>query len=430
MKCMAHMASIWLIYRFAIDYLPKDRALLTSILFVFNPMHEVTTYWYMTAPYILSPALIMYAHNLVRHRSYTKSLIFGVLGSFMGYMSPPYAFGLAIIFLVEKAYKKTLIFLAPGVAYVIYYFWIAGLHPAAEHRLQHNMTLGTWLRNCVVQVMSFFDSSIGPSFFLKIWWSINSIGLLSLCLAIIVCIVMFSNFRSQHRPIPTSLLWGLVAVLVLSFGMVSLADIYGNRIFNLGNRLSVYGALLMTFLVMSIPLSRKLMVVLAFAFVLPIFGLSDHWKSWNAHQETVIQKIKDNTELSQLGENDIVLVLGNMYSRLGPFSHIDFLSMPWVITAIFQETVKTKAIMPLNTYAYVDGDRVVDPKSLVSIEIKKDFYLYDSESNRLEKFSTAELPDILARRPLEIRHWIQLFKGTGVESVITYMSPRLSYIFR
>jgi hypothetical protein len=119
-----------------------------------------------------------------------------------------------------------------------------------------------------------------------------------------------------------------------------------------------------------------------------------------------------------------------MHSRLGPFSHIDFLSMPWVVTAIFQETVKTKAIMPLNTYAYVDGDRVVDPKSLVSIEIKKDFYLYDSESNRLEKFSTAELPDILARRPLEIRHWIQLFKGTGVESVVTYMSPRLSYIFR
>ena len=129
-KFTTHIFSIWFIYKFSLDYLPKDRAFLFSVLFVLNPMHEVTEYWYMTVPYILSPALIMYSHNLVRHKYYTKSLIFGVVGCFMGYMSPPYVFGLSISFLIEKKYKKMLIFLGPGIAYIIYYFSISILYPS------------------------------------------------------------------------------------------------------------------------------------------------------------------------------------------------------------------------------------------------------------------------------------------------------------
>ena len=428
-KWIAHILAIWLVFRFAIDYLPKDRAFLLAVFFVFNPMHETTEYWYGTIPYILAPALIMYAHSLIRHELEFSSLVVGMLGSFMGYMSPPYAFGLATTFFLEKAYKKAIIFLAPGITYVIYYFSIAALHPSTEHRVQYGMTLVTWLKNCVVQIVAFLDSAIGPSFFLKIWWSISSISLLSLCLAIIVFMAMLLNFRSRRGSISVSLLLGLVAVLVLSFGMVSLADIYGHRVFNLGNRLSVYGALLTTFLVMSIPHSGKLLVALALVYILPSFGLSDHWKSWNAHQKKVIETIRDSGELSILKEDDILLVSGNMYSRLGPFSHIDFFNMPWVVTSIFEESVKTKLIMPLNTYAYLDGDRIVDPKSSIAVAVIRDFYVYDSEQSRLIKFSKTELPEVLGKRPPEIRHWAQLMNGVWVESGITYLGPRLAYIF-
>ncbi len=425
-KWLAHILSVWLVYRFATDYLPRDRALLAAAFFVFNPIHETTQYWYMTVPYILAPALIMYSHRLTRNQAYAKSLTIGVLGSFMGYMSPPYAFGLSVIFLMEKSYKKALIFLTPGIAYIFYYFSIASLQPSAERRVQFDMTFGRWLQNFLVQTVAFFDSFIGPSFFLKIWWSITSVGLLSWCLVLISCALMPVYFRSKRGSISASLFWGLIAVLFLSFGMVSLADIYGHRAFNLGNRLSVYGALLTTFLVMSLPLSRKLLVALAFCFVLPIFGLSDHWKDWNAHQIAVVKNIKENPELSRLMEEDIILVSGNMYSHLGVFSHIDFFNMPWVVTAIFQETVKARAIMPLNTYAFLDGDRIVDPKSLVSISVTKDFYLYDSSENKLTVISRAELPNVLARRPVETRHWAQWAKGTSIEVGITYLSPRLA----
>ena len=428
-KFCSHILSVWLVYRFSIDYLPQDRAFLSAVFFVFNPMHEATEYWYMTVPYVLAPALIMCAHGLVRRQDYTKSLMVGIIGSFMGYMSPPYAFGLAVIFLIEKSYKKAAIFLIPGVIYIIYYFSISSLHPAAERRVQFDMTISKWLQNFIVQFVAFFDSFIGPSFFFKIFYSISSIGFMSWFLALVVCILIRVYFRSKRGSISASLFWGLVAVLFLSFGMLSLADIYGHRVFNLGNRLSVYGALLATFLFMSLPLTRKLLAALALFFVFPIFGVSDHWKAWNAHQVGVVKKIQVNAELLSLKKDDILLVSGNMYSRLGPFSHIDFFNMPWVVTAIFQEAVKTRSIIPLNTYAYLDGDLIVDPKSVVSIAVTKDFYLYDSDKDKLTMILRAELPNILATRPLEMRHWAQLAKGTWIEIGIATLSPRLSSFF-
>ena len=138
---------------------------------------------------------------------------------------------------------------------------------------------------------------------------------------------------------------------------------------------------------------------------------------------------EDEQQFISNWEEDIILVSGNMYSHLGVFSHIDFFNMPWVVTAIFQERVKARAIMPLNTYTYLDGDRIVDPKSLVSISVTKDFYLYDSSENKLTVISRAELPNVLASRSVEIRHWAQWAKGTYIEIGITYLSPRLAYLF-
>jgi len=36
---------------------------------------------------------------------------------------------------------------------------------------------------------------------------------------------------------------------------------------------------------------------------------------------------------------------------------------------------------------------------------------------------------LLADRPREIRHWVQLAKGSWIESGIVSLSPRLAYLF-
>jgi len=428
-KWLSCLLSIILIYRFALDYLPNNRALLAAILLVFNPVHETTMYWYMTVTYTLTPALIMLSHYFVRHEKYLKGVVVGIFGSFMYYISPPYGIGLAVIFLFEKSYKKAAIFILPALLYIAYYFTISAIQPSAEHRISHGMTIWHLLKNFLLEIPALFDSLIGPSFWLKVYYSIASIELFSLALAGLIIVFMIKNARFEKCKISYSLLGGLVAVCLLSFGMFAISDIMGHRAFNLGNRLSVYGSVLIAFLAAPISSNRILLPILAICFVLPTFGLSDHWKSWNASQIQIINRVQNNQDLKKLTASDTLLVADNMYSKLGPFSHIEFFNMPWNVDAIFKTVVKCKNILPLNSYVYLKDQRLIDDKSFVNIEVKKDLYLYKSGSDQLIKISPEQLPEILENRPREIRHWVQFFKDTWIETAITSLSPRLSFLF-
>lgn len=429
-KWFSCVLSIIFVYRFSLDYLQRDRALLVALLFVFNPVHEVTMYWYMVAAYVLTPSIIMLAHHYVRNEKYSRGFLVGCLGSFMGYVSPPYGIGLAAIFILEKSYKKALIFMLPALLYISYYFTIFIIQPSAEHRISHGLTIGHLIKNYLLEIPAFFDSLIGPSFWLKIYYSIGAISFFSLVLALLVVIFMVKNLRTERSKIPPSLLGGLIVVLLLSFGIFAIADIFGYRAFNLGDRLSVYGSLLIAFLVATIPLNRRFLALLAICFVLPTFGLSDHWKSWNATQIKIINRIKNNQDLKDLSESDTLLVADNMYSKLGPFSHIDFFNMPWNVDAILKPVVKCKNVIPLNTYIHFDGHQLIDDTSYISIEIVKDIYLYKSADDTLTKITPEQLSDILAKRPIEIRHWVQMLKGTRVGAFISDLSPRFAAVIK
>jgi hypothetical protein len=428
-KWISCVLSIIFIYRFALDYLPKNRALLAAMLLVFNPVHETTMYWYMTVTYTLTPALIMLSHHFVRNKRYKFGVLIGCLGSFMGYESPPYGVGLAVIFLLEKSYKKAAIFILPALLYIAYYFTVSAIQPSAEHRISHSMTMGHLMKNYLLEIPAFFDSLIGPSFWLKVYYSIASIEFFSITLAVLIILFMIKNARFEQCKISASLLGGLVVVCLLSFGMFAISDIMGHRAFNLGNRLAVYGSLLIAFLVASISSNRILLPIVAICFVLPTFGLSDHWKSWNASQIQIIDNVQNNQDFKKLTASDTLLVADNMYSRLGPFSHIEFFNMPWNVDTIFKPIVKCKNILPLNSYVYLKDQRLIDDKSFVNIEVNKDLYLYKSGNDELIKISPEQLPEILANRPREIRHWVQFFKDTWIETAITRLSPRLSFLF-
>jgi hypothetical protein len=371
----------------------------------------------------------MLSHHYVRHEKYTKGFLAGCLGSFMWYVSPPYGIGLAVIFLLEKSYKKAAVFILPALLYIAYYFTVSAIQPAAEHRISHSMTMGHLIKNYLLEIPAFFDSLIGPSFWLKVYYSIASIEFLSMALAVLIIVFIIKNARFEKCKISASLLGGLVAVCLLSFGMFAISDIMGHRAFNLGNRLAVYGSLLTAFLVASISSNRILLPIVAIYFVLPTFGLSDHWKSWNASQILIIDNVRNNQDLKKLTESDTLLVADNMYSKLGPFSHIEFFNMPWNVDAIFKPVVKYKNILPLNSYVYLKDQRLIDDKSFVNIEVNKDLYLYKSGNDQLIKISPEQLPEILANRPREIRHWVQFFKDTWIETAITRLSPRLSFLF-
>ena len=146
-KWLIHVVSIYLIYIFALDYLKKDRALLASILFIFFPIHDSTTYWFMTTTYIFTPALIMYCHYLFRNEKIYIGMPVLFLASFLSYSSPPYIFGLSIIFLFERLYKKSFLFILPGIFYTLFYFFISfSFGDNIEKRIDYTLTFSRFIK--------------------------------------------------------------------------------------------------------------------------------------------------------------------------------------------------------------------------------------------------------------------------------------------
>jgi len=71
----------------------------------------------------------------------------------------------------------------------------------------------------------------------------------------------------------------------------------------------------------------------------------------------------------------------------------------------------------------------VDPKFGGRYPLESKIYVYNSEANTVSPIGLAAVPQLLAARPREIRHWVQLAKGTWIESSIVALSPRLAYLF-
>ncbi|NHQ59179.1 hypothetical protein G9409_01005 [Chlorobium sp. BLA1] len=430
-KVAAHILSLLCVYRFAIDYLPRDRAIMMSSLFVLYPLHDTTMYWYMTVPYVFFPAVMMYAHSLFRHEHLFPGFILALFGAFGGYFSPPYVFGLTAIFIYERKFREAVLFAFPGIIYIVYYFFIKYAFSGIEKRINSSLTIADYIRQLLLQPLSFIDAAFGPSYWLKVYYSIGSITLLSglIVLVIVVLLLIRIPLFSKRPDVPKSLFIGLFITLVLSFAMFALTGLYHHSAFNLGNRTTVYGSLLIALLIAILPFNRKTVVVLALIFIIPLFGLSDHWKRWNAHQKNIIENIHTNSSLKALEPESTLLVTGNVYSRLGPFSHIELFSMPWVVKAIFKDSVKCRNIIAITSYLHLEKQTLVDPKFGGQYYLESPIYLYDSDKDALRLIKLSEVPVLLSAHPREIRHWVQLTKGSWIESSIVGLSPRLAYLF-
>ena len=432
-KIAALASSMYFVYKFFTDYFCKDRAVLAAVVFVLYPLHEATTYWYMAMPYVFWASVILYSHYLIRNNTIGYGVIILTLGSFSFYASPPYIFGLAIIFFFEKKFKKAIIFIVPGLLYVAYYFWIKFNYAGVERRINPDLVALDFLKQVLMQFLSFVESTLGPSYWLKVFYAIESIGVISVIIVSLMSFFAFINVEkiSKAPAVHKALLVGLASVLILSFGMYALTGLYSHSAFNLGNRSTVYMSLLIAFLLaLLLPANKKSLIFFLIIFLMPVFGLSDHWKSWNSHQKIIIENIQGNQDLKKIEVNSTLIVTGNIYSKLGTYAHIEFFSMPWNVSSIFKDSANTKNIIALTPYIIIEGDYIIDPKFDKKYSLKGKLYVYDSEKNLVSIISAKDMPKLIKRHPEVIRHWVQLFKNTWVQNVIVWLSPRLVYLFK
>jgi hypothetical protein len=362
----------------------------------------------------------------------------GTIGAFSGYLSPPYVFGLSLILFIRKEYSKGFLFITPGLLYIIYYFYIKINFPFVEKRINDDINVFFFLKGISIQFFAIIDSLIGLSALIKIYYSTLSIGVFtfSICFYIIFSLWWYIGNTCQiedqiiiDRNNLNKLLIGSISVLVLATAMFALTGLYVPSPFNLGNRSLVYGSLLVAVFFASLNINRKNLLIVGLIFLFPIFGLSDHWKDWNKQQLSIINNIKNHQGLRALKKNDILIVIGNNYNKLGPYSHIEFFSMPWVVNSIFKDFSAIENSVAITQTIFLEGDEMVDSKFGVRYSIKDDIYIYDSENNALRPGTRIDIENLIMNRKQEIRHWVQLARGTYVESAIVYLSPRLQYLF-
>ncbi len=106
------MEYVFFIFRFLTNYLKLIEHCWGSILFILFPLHDATTYWYMALVYIIPAALLSYSCHHLLNNSWLKSFLYGLLGASFFYTSPPFVFGLGMVFAFQRNYKKFLFFIS------------------------------------------------------------------------------------------------------------------------------------------------------------------------------------------------------------------------------------------------------------------------------------------------------------------------------
>ncbi|MGE5415532.1 MAG: hypothetical protein ACM3UZ_01975 [Acidobacteriota bacterium] len=429
-KSFTMVACTAMIYVFAKDYLGRISAFMFSILVILYPTHDSTNYWIIGHYLPVTLALIMLAHYLINHDRIIGGQIINFLGAFFSYASPPVGFGLSIIFLMKKEYKKFVIFLWPHVIYVAYYVAVSLVFKLGQYRTE-NTGIMTIIKAYVIQLASAIDAFIGPSFILKIFSSISVFHLLATVLGLLfIALVLLIPFPETDNRFDSKIIYAFGLIALLAFGMFSLTGGFMQNDFNLTNRVTIYGSLLMSALIIRLFIwNRRIGAFFIALVLLSSLGISEHWKDWNYEQQIIISNIKLNKELHKaINEEKPIYVSFGQYSRLGPMSHIEFFISN--SSQIFQYALgKQVRTIPLNQNCKVVGNDIVDTKYNTSYQIEDYVYVYDSRTDKLVKFNKSNLEKYIASLPSENRHLIQLLGPGVIRDTLLKAVPRLQYLF-
>ncbi len=429
--------SYFVVYIFFKQYFEKWQAICISLFFILFFTHDSINYWQITLPTLVVPALAMYAHHLINNNKSIKGFLTSFIGSFMGFSSPPYFLGLSIVFLLKKEYNKFFIFIVPQFIYIIYYFIIVYIFHFTQGRINANLSIESLLKQFLLQLCTAIDTFFGPSMLLKMIYSLSSLSFSSVLIALFA-IFMFYRFisltnKSSHvQSMNVYILCGIVAVVFFSFAMFAVTGFYPQITFNLGNRVTIYGSLLLSFLIVTFLMRTRLFATIVFAiFIFTTLGISDHWKSWNKTQQSVIHNISVNPELAALDANTTLFVSGSQYSKYGPLSHIEFFSESFVVSSVFKHALGDKYTYKTSTlnhrFVYENG-QLMDKKYGDKLQISDTVLVYDSEKNRLFRLKADELNAYISSLPPDNRHWLQLLdKDNPLLKFAVYLMPRLQY---
>jgi len=428
-KIITSFFSIYLIAKFFEIFTSKNNSFFISVLFVLLPIHDAANYMVAAGFYIIIFAVLMTGFRLIYYNNYKIGFTIALLGNFISYNSPPISFGLSVIFLFEKEYKKFILFLTPQILYIVYYLVATELFEFNKGRLNEELSFVKLVKYYVLQVGSFIDASIGPSFWFKVYYSVIELTAVSSIIGVILIVLFYRFYEIKKNKINNYLLISLILIMLFSFGIFSLTGLYPQIAFNLGNRVTIFGALLISFLIVTIFIKGKKSATLIFAvFIFSVLGLSDHWKSWNQNQLQVIENISENQDIRELNREKQIFVTHNQYSKLGDISHIEF------FTAGIEEYIFELAtgyhykVSTLNRRFVYEDMYIIDKKYNTKIKVDESINVYDSKANKVIKVKEEDIQNYIDSLPKDNRHWMQFIdKNNVIMKIVLNLMPRLEY---
>ena len=428
--------SFYAISKFFSIFTSNYYSYIISFLFIFWPTHDSTVYFFLAQYLMLSIALLCYAYYLLERNYFKRSIVFSFLGSFISYGSTPIALGLSILFILNKSYKKSLFILLPNFVYILYYVFISKiLSISSISRIPNEINIFTVIKNYIIQVIALFDTNIGPSFFIKIYYSVLENNYVSLLLTIIIIFFIFllnrRNIKNKKIEFNFNLFISLSSIIIIALLMFSITGGYYQTAFNLGNRGSIYSAFLISYLFVYFTQNRNIHILSIFLMLIVVFGISYHWKNIEINQKEVINNIFSSDELRNYNEKKILYVVGNQFSKLGEISNIEFFSESHVAESIFSladlNHIKVKTLN--NAFLY-NGFYIQDKKYPVrKYPVDSSINIYDSNENKIKKIQSSSINDYITNLGNNKRHWVQFINNNYLKEIIRKYIPRLNYLF-
>ena len=418
-------------YRFGTLFLTAPGAALFGALFVLYPTHDSTSFWFSTQYLLLTAAFYLYAFYLASRDRLAAAAAMATLGSFVSYGSTPWALGLGLAFLLQRQLRRAAVLLVPNLVYIVYYAAVTLWLGLGNKRLPHEVQVEGLLKQVVLQVAGGADAVLGPSLWLKLWYSVESLTVLSAVVGGVIVLALVPSARAGARPsvVPPSLWLGTGVVALAAFVMFALAvGAYPQLAFGMANRVTVHAsfgaALLLTYPARRAWSAGALAALLTFSTL----GLSDHWRAWRRVQDDTIAALRRDSALAsgQLG-TDTLFVTGNAYSRLGAMAHIDFLSQPGIADPVFRIALgerKTFRVVPLRSRFLAEPRALFDPRLNARYPIGASVPVYDAQAAELRRIDAADMPSLIADLETPTRHWIQLTQSESLRDLVLRWMPQ------
>lgn len=403
---------------------------LLAFLIILYPSHDSSVYFYLAQYLTLTLSFYFYAYYLAHNNRFVPAVLASFAASFVSYGSTPVAIGLGFLFIIHKELRKALTLIVPNMIFVVYYIYITVILNIGTKRMAPAIDLFLVVKQFLLQIGTFIDSLLGPSLWLKIYYSLTNLTVLSLIVGTLVISWFHIITRQKKQAYYKKAIASFGLIVFLAMFMFATTGFYPQLAFNLGNRITIYGSILIVYILVLLPLPKKAATVIFGLLIFAILGISDHWKNWNQHQQKVIQNIKSNPQLYSYSDNQTIFVSGNQYSKLGKMSHIEFFSESHVVNSVFNLALPGNQLRlsTLNKRLHYSDGALIDTKYNDKLSVAGYINVYDSEKNILFKLKADDINGYIASLPFDNRHWVQLLDNNSyIKRIVLILMPRLQY---